>query len=184
MTQNESEIILEENESNCNIICNNIDLDSVIDFLIEEEYEFDFDEKSDTIIVEANIEELSISLLERDMGVYTPTLVEGIAKKKYVVRAGKRKIIFKCKPGEKRVGRSCRRIPSGLLNKMKRRAKRGARKARSKRMRANRRRKVSVRRRMKRAGTVKQKPISKPPKPTRSKIKSPPKPTSSKRKHN
>ena len=43
-----------------------------IDFLIEEEYEFDFDEKSDTIIVEANIEELYISLqrIENSMQVY------------------------------------------------------------------------------------------------------------------
>ena len=74
-------------------------------------------------------------------------LIEGIAKRKVVVRRGKRKTIFRCKPGEKKVGRSCRRIPSSQLNKLKRRAKRAARKARTKRMRAQRRRKISLRRR-------------------------------------
>jgi hypothetical protein len=74
-------------------------------------------------------------------------LMEGIAKRKIVVRGGKRKVLFRCRPGEKKVGRSCRRIPSSQLNKLKRRAKRAARKARTKRMRAQRRRTVSLRRR-------------------------------------
>ena len=76
------------------------------------------------------------------------TIVEGIARRKIVVRGGKRKTLFRCKPGEKRVGsRQCRRMPSSQLNKLKRRAKRAARKARTKRMRAQRRRKISLRRR-------------------------------------
>jgi hypothetical protein len=74
-------------------------------------------------------------------------LMEGIAKRKMVVRKGKRKVLFRCKPGEKKVGRQCRRIPSSQLTKLKRRARLAARKARTKRVRAQRRRKISLRRR-------------------------------------
>ena len=74
-------------------------------------------------------------------------LIEGIAKRKLVVRKGKRKVLFRCKPGEKKVGRQCRRIPSSQLTKLKRRARLAARKARTKRVRAQRRRKISLRRR-------------------------------------
>ena len=86
--------------------------------------------------------------MEQPSETYTlADLMEGIAKRKVVVRAGKRKTLFRCKPGEKKVGRTCRRIPSSQLNKLKRRARKAARKARTKRMRAQRRRKVSLRRR-------------------------------------
>jgi hypothetical protein len=74
-------------------------------------------------------------------------LVEGIAKRRVVVRGGKRKTLFRCKPGEKKVGRQCRRMPSSQLTKLKRRARLAARKSRTKRMRAQRRRKLSLRRR-------------------------------------
>ena len=74
-------------------------------------------------------------------------VIEGIAKRRVVVRRGKRKVLFRCKPGEKKVGRQCRRIPSSQLTKLKRRAKLAARKARNKRVRAQRRRKISLRRR-------------------------------------
>jgi hypothetical protein len=171
MTDNRAEIIIEENESGCVISCNNMEYDSLIEFLIEEE--FDFIEKDDTIEVLSGIEEVCDAVSEYDLEVFHPSLLEGIAKRKYVVRAGKRKVIFKCKPGEKRFGRSCRKIPSSQLQKIKRRARRGARKARSKRMRANRRRKSSIRKRTKTNVPRKMKPavIKATPKPTSSKIK-------------
>lgn len=74
-------------------------------------------------------------------------LLEGTAKRTTVVRGGKRKIIFKCGPGQMKVGRSCRRRPTTELNKMKRRARITARKTRSSRRMAIRKRKVSLKRR-------------------------------------
>jgi hypothetical protein len=88
------------------------------------------------------------------------SLNEGIAKRKQVVRKGKRRIIFKCKPGEKKVRRSCIKRSTSELSKMKRRAKRSARKAKSKRSRANRRRKLSMKRRLRKPTAMKH---SKPP---------------------
>jgi len=87
--------------------------------------------------------------MEQQSETYTiADLMEGIAKRKVVVRGGKRKVLFRCKPGEKKIGkRQCRRIPSSQLMKLKRKAKRSARKARTKRMRAQRRRNISLRRR-------------------------------------
>jgi hypothetical protein len=86
--------------------------------------------------------------MEQPSETYTlHDLREGIAKRKLVVRKGKRKVLFRCKPGEKKVGRQCRRIPSSQLTKLKRRARLAARKARTKRVRAQRRRKISLRRR-------------------------------------
>lgn len=74
-------------------------------------------------------------------------LLEGIAKRATVIRGGKRKIIFKCGPGQMKVGRSCRRRPTTELNKMKRRARVTARKTRSSRRMAVRKRKISLKRR-------------------------------------
>jgi hypothetical protein len=74
-------------------------------------------------------------------------LSEDIAKKTIAVRGGKRKIIFKCGPGQMKVGRVCRRRPTADLNKMKRRAKISARKSKSTRRLANRKRKISLKRR-------------------------------------
>jgi hypothetical protein len=74
-------------------------------------------------------------------------LLEGIAKRATVIRGGKRKIIFKCGPGQMKVGRSCRRRPTTELNKMKRRARITARKTKSSRRMAVRKRKISLKRR-------------------------------------
>lgn len=75
-------------------------------------------------------------------------LMEALAKRKVVIRGGKKKVLFRCNPGEKKVGpRQCRKMPSSQLNKLKRKARRAARKAKTKRMRAQRRRKISLRRR-------------------------------------
>ena len=85
-------------------------------------------------------------------------LLEGTAKRTVAVRGGKRKILFKCAPGQMKVGRTCRRRPTAQLNKMKRRARITARKTRRKRRLAARKRKISLRRR---AVLVRKKPTHK-----------------------
>lgn len=125
-------------------------------FLINENIE---DVYSDISDFEENTKEL---LIEEDDGFYVSPLTdifeilyindyspiqEGTAQRTVSVRGGKRKIIFKCGPGQMKVGRSCRRIPTTRLNKMKRRARISARKARGKRRLANRKRKISLKRR-------------------------------------
>jgi hypothetical protein len=74
-------------------------------------------------------------------------LLEASAKRKIVIRRGKRKVIFQCPPGQKKIGRRCQKRPTRELMKLKRRAKRAARKSRRKRSQANRRRKMSLKRR-------------------------------------
>jgi len=129
-------------------------------FFVDESIEDVFDELNTYEIDDDND---PILLTEEDEGFYvTPLddiyeiqcisadpsfLLEGPAKRKMVIRGGKRKIIFKCGPGQMKVGRSCRRRPAGLLNKMKRRAKITARKSRKKRRMSARKRKISMRRR-------------------------------------
>jgi hypothetical protein len=72
------------------------------------------------------------------------SLQEASARRKIVIRKGKKRIIFKCPPGKKKVGvRTCIVRKSSDLMKMKRRAKRGARKARTKKSRSIRLRKRS-----------------------------------------
>lgn len=71
-------------------------------------------------------------------------LEEASAKRKIVIRKGAKKIIFKCGPGKKKVGKmTCVVRKSSELIKMKRRAIRSAKKSRSKRSQANRKRKRS-----------------------------------------
>lgn len=71
-------------------------------------------------------------------------LEEASAKRKIVIRKGAKKIIFKCGPGKKKVGKmTCVVRKSSELMKMKRRAIRSAKKSRSKRSQANRKRKRS-----------------------------------------
>jgi len=74
-------------------------------------------------------------------------LTEASAVRKMVVRGGKRMVIFKCAPGQKKVKRQCVRRPGAELAKMKRRAKMSARKSKGKRSSANRKRKISMKRR-------------------------------------
>jgi hypothetical protein len=81
------------------------------------------------------------------MKSFSEFLTEGVAQRKIVVRAGKRKIIFRCKPGEKKFGKLCRKRNSRDLLKMKRSARKAARKSRSKRNSAKRKRNMSLRRR-------------------------------------
>lgn len=109
-----------------------------------EENHFDFDLLSTNFLVYDSFEELVEEFIDSDLEVL---LDEGVAQRKIVVRGGKRKIIFRCKPGEKKIKRRCVRRKSGELAKMRRRAKRAARKSKSKRGRALRKRRISLRRR-------------------------------------
>jgi len=118
-------------------------MEKVKEVLTENNYEF-VSTLTDLIIFEdINIVEDLLSDSSSD------TITEGVAKRTQVVRKGKRKILFKCKPGEKKIGRRCAKRNVGELNRMKRRAKRSARKSKSKRSRANKRRKMSMKRRIK-----------------------------------
>jgi hypothetical protein len=128
-------------------------------FFINEKFEDVFDDLTD---FETDGDE-SILLTEEDEGFYVTELddvyeilyiqtmdtsiLEGTPKRTVAVRGGKRKVLFKCGPGQMKVGRSCRRRPTAQLNKMKRRARVSARKARKKRRLANRKRKLSLKRR-------------------------------------
>jgi hypothetical protein len=128
-------------------------------FIINENFDDVFDDITDFEIDEED----NTLLLEEDEGFYTtpldevyeiqylsttdPSLLEGAVKRTLAVRGGKRKVIFKCGPGQMKIGRSCRRRPTAQLNKMKRRARISARKARKKRRLANRKRKLSMKRR-------------------------------------
>jgi len=112
--------------------------------------EYDFQQVQEQIIsVDATVDELLETFLEFNiiMSEDLHDLQEGIAKKAVVVRKGKRKIIFRCQPGEKKIGRRCARRKAAELNRMKRAAKRGARKAKAKKSRAKRLRKFSLKRR-------------------------------------
>jgi hypothetical protein len=115
---------------------------------ILEEKDFEFYETPDGIFVTDSFDELIEEFEEYDFVVSSATeILEGAAKKKLVIRKGKRKVIFQCPPGQKKVGRRCNKRPSRDLMKLKRRAKRAARKARRKRSQANRKRKISLKRR-------------------------------------
>lgn len=125
-------------------------------FIIDEPLEDVYEELTSYEISEEDNQLLT----EEDEGFYTTPMDvmyeilstfefidEGVAKRSVVVRKGKRKILFRCGPGQMKVGRTCRRRPSAQLNKMKRRAKITARKSRKKRRIAVRKRNISMRRR-------------------------------------
>jgi hypothetical protein len=61
---------------------------------------------------------------------------------------GRRKIVFRCPPGQKKIKRRCVRRPAAELARVKRGARKAARKAKGKKSRANRRRKISLKRRI------------------------------------
>lgn len=144
---------------------------------ILDSYDFEWEENSPrSLFIHENFEDIfndltdyevheneSILLTEEDEGFYitdlddvyeilyfeTPdtSLLEGTPKRTLAIRGGKRKVLFKCAPGQMKIGRSCRRRPTAQLNKMKRRARISARKSRKKRRLANRKRKISMKRR-------------------------------------
>lgn len=122
--------------------------------LFLEENHFDFDLLSSNFLVYDPVEELFEEFMDSSLDIL---LDEGVAQRKIVVRGGKRKVIFRCKPGEKKIGRRCARRKSSELAKMRRRARRAARKSKSKRGRALRKRRISLRRRKTLGGAKKHK---------------------------
>jgi hypothetical protein len=117
--------------------------------ILEEEF-IECQKVQDNIIcADANLDELQEVFLQFDL-IFTEDvheLNEGVAKRTVVVRRGQRKVIFKCKPGEKKIGRRCTRRNPAELNKMKRTAKIAARKAKTKKASAKRLRSLSLRKR-------------------------------------
>lgn len=127
-------------------------VDESIEDVFDELNTYEIDDDNDPILLTEEDEGFYITPLDdiyeiQSISADPSFLLEGPAKRKMVIRGGKRKIIFKCGPGQMKVGRSCRRRPAGLLNKMKRRAKITARKSRKKRRMSARKRKISMRRR-------------------------------------
>ena len=127
-------------------------VDESIEDVFDELNTYEIDDDNDPILLTEEDEGFYVTQLDDIYEIQSiladPSfLVEGPAKRKMVIRGGKRKIIFKCGPGQMKVGKSCRRRPAGLLNKMKRRAKITARKSRKKRRMSVRKRKISMRRR-------------------------------------
>jgi len=121
----------------------------MVELFLEENY-FDFDLLSTNFLVYDSCDELFEEFLDSNLEVL---LDEGSVQRKIVVRNGKRKVIFRCKPGEKKIQRRCVRRKSSELSKMRRRARRAARKSKSKRGRALRKRRISLRRRKGIAGS-------------------------------
>jgi hypothetical protein len=125
----------------------------MVELFLEENY-FDFDLLSDSFLIYDSFDEIAEEFLFSTLEVL---LDEGVAQRKVVVRNGKRKVIFRCSPGEKKIGRRCARRKSSELAKMRRRARRAARKSKSKRGRALRKRRISLRRRKALGGAKKHK---------------------------
>ena len=128
--------------------------EDVVDYLDENEVEWE--EKDGVIYILDAVEEAEISIedddseeIEESVDIEAQMLNEVAAKRKIVVRKGRKKILFKCAPGFKKKGpRTCVRRATGQLRKMKLTAKRAARKARGKRSQAKRKRKLSLRKRL------------------------------------
>ncbi len=100
-----------------------------------------------TIWITDPVEEAEISISEELEESFS--ISEGAARRKIVVRKGKKKILFICGPGMmKRGPRQCVRRPSSSLRKLKFRSRKSARKSKAKRGQSNRRRKISVRKRL------------------------------------
>lgn len=137
---------LTETDENTILTSENIPVEELTIFL--EENNFDYEVQDDCVLVFDSFDELCEELQDYDL-IYpnASVILEGSAKRKIVIRRGKRKIIFKCPPGQKKIGRRCQKRPTRELMKLKRRAKRAARKSKRKRSQANRRRKMSLKRR-------------------------------------
>ena len=139
-------IELTELEESVHVYYSSVPQEEVLFFL--DENNFDYHIIEGELFVSDSMDELIEELVEYEL--FNPTasvILEGSAKRKIVVRKGKRKVIFQCPPGQKKIGRRCAKRASKDLLKIKRRAKRAARKARRKRSQANRKRKISLRKR-------------------------------------
>jgi hypothetical protein len=132
----------------------NFSYEDVVDYLEQEGIEWE--EQDGVIYILDPVEEAEITVeveeeeeLDEEFEVESQMLNEVAAKRKIVVRKGKKRIIFKCAPGFKKKGaRTCVRRPVSQLRKMKLTAKRTARKSRGKRSQAKRKRKLSLRKRL------------------------------------
>jgi len=133
----------------------NFSYEDVVDYLEQEGIEWE--EQDGVIYILDPVEEAEITVeveeeeeeLDEEFEVESQMLNEVAAKRKIVVRKGKKRIIFKCAPGFKKKGaRTCVRRPVSQLRKMKLTAKRTARKSRGKRAQAKRKRKLSLRKRL------------------------------------
>jgi dihydropteroate synthase len=134
----------------------NFDREDIIAYLDEEGIEWE--EKDGVIEILDPVEQADIDVeveaeetdeIEESVEVETEIINEASARRKIVVRKGKKRIIFKCGPGMmKRGPRVCVRRPGSQLRKMQLRSKRSARKARSKKGAARRKRKLSMRKRL------------------------------------
>lgn len=132
----------------------NFSHEDVVDYLDQEGIEWE--EEGGVIYILDPVEEADITVeveedeeIEEEFEVESQMLNEVAAKRKIVVRKGKKRIIFKCAPGLKKTGpRTCVRRPASQLRKMKLTAKRTARKTRGKRTQAKRKRKLSLRKRL------------------------------------
>lgn len=124
--------------------------EDIEEYLNANDVEYTID-KNGTIWITDPVEEAEISISDKDLEEsfsITP-LTEAAARRKIVVRKGKKRILFMCGQGMmKRGPRQCVRRPASSLRKLKFRSKRSARKSRSKRGQANRKRKISVRKRL------------------------------------
>jgi hypothetical protein len=132
----------------------NFEREDVIAYL--EENDVEWEEKDGIIYILDPVEEAEISIedddaedIEESVDIESQDLNEAAAKRKIVVRKGRKRIIFKCAPGFKKRGpRVCVRRQTSQLIKMKLRARKAARKARGKRSQAKRKRKLSMRKRL------------------------------------
>ena len=132
----------------------NFSHEDVVDYLEQEGIEWE--EKDGVIYILDPVEEADITVeveededIEEEIEIETQSLNEVAAKRKIVVRKGKKRIIFKCAPGFKKKGpRTCVKRPASNLRKLKLTAKRSARKSRGKRSQAKRKRKLSLRKRL------------------------------------
>ena len=132
----------------------NFSYEDVVDYLEQEGIEWE--ENDGVIYILDPVEEADITVevqedeeIEEEFEIESQMLNEVAAKRKIVVRKGKKRIIFKCAPGLKKKGpRTCVRRVASQLRKMKLTAKRSSRKARGKRAQAGRKRKLSLRKRL------------------------------------
>lgn len=132
----------------------NFSYEDVVEYLDSEGVEWE--EKDGVIYILDPVEEADITVemeedeeIEEEIEIESQMLNEVAAKRKIVVRRGKKRIIFKCAPGFKKKGpRTCVKRAAAQLRKMKLSAKRSARKSRGKRSQAKRKRKLSLRKRL------------------------------------
>ena len=141
--QKESDIEIIEQNNSINILCSESNHLKLIEVLDDEYFLYEETDEGFSI-QESSFEELTEVLSEYNIA---EDLTEASPVRKVVVRAGKRRIVYRCPPGNKKIKRRCVRRPSAELARVKRGARKAARKSKSKRSRANRRRKISLKRR-------------------------------------